>query len=37
MFKVVMVGNNKTGKRTIFKNINSPFISIENIGSMLGA
>jgi Ras-related protein Rab-6A len=36
MFKIVILGDVKTGKKTIFKNINSPYIYIDNTRAMLG-
>jgi GTPase SAR1 family protein len=36
MFKIVLMGPSKSGKTTIFKNINGPFIYVENIRMMLG-
>lgn len=37
MFKIVLLGSNRSGKAELFKNINGPFIEVENIRMMIGA
>lgn len=37
MFKIVLLGSNTSGKAELFKNINGPFVEVENIRMMIGA
>lgn len=37
MFKIVLLGSNTSGKTELFKNINGPFVEVENIRMMIGA
>ncbi len=36
MFKIVLIGEAKNAKKTIVKNINGPFLYIDNMRMMLG-
>ena len=37
MFKIVLLGSNSSGKAELFRNINGPFVEVENTRMVIGA